>query len=203
MKRLMVSKKGFLQLTSNYNYFADRWFSGVKTTEEAMAAGVGVCELAETSHKVFSIATLEKMMKDWPVESYIVINSTPIVTGDIPHIEIGYKYNYRKALWFIYTRWAGSTEPGDPYLSNFPDKYFNVYVRPIVRPHFLVRYFNACNAIDNQNSMRQSDLEIYTYWVTQSGYFRSATAVELGMGITNGKHLFCHWISQEIEDKNI
>ena len=60
MKILRVSKKGFLQLTSNYNYFADSWFSGVKTAEEAMAAGVGVCEPVKTSHKVFGIATLEK-----------------------------------------------------------------------------------------------------------------------------------------------
>ena len=86
-------------------------------------------------------------MKDWPGGSYIILNSTPIFPGEIPLLAIGYKYNYRKVLGFISTEGAGSTEPGDPYLSRFPDIYLNVSVRPVVRPHLLGRYLNACNAI--------------------------------------------------------
>ena len=41
-----------------------------------------------------------------------------------------------------------------------------VSVCPIVRHHLLGRHLNACNAIDNHNMMRQSDLGIYGYWVT-------------------------------------
>ena len=82
------------------------------------------------------------------------------VPCDRPLMNIGYKYNSRKVLLFIATEGAGSTEPGDPYLSHFPDIYSNVSVRPIVRPHLLGRYFNDCNAIDNYNRMRQSDLAL-------------------------------------------
>ena len=39
-KIIMMSTKGCDQLASNDNYFADSWFSGVKTAEEAMAEGV-------------------------------------------------------------------------------------------------------------------------------------------------------------------
>ena len=39
--------------------------------------------------------------------------------------------------------------------------------------------------------------------MTQSGYFRLATKVELGMSIKDGNLLFCNIISQESEDKNI
>ena len=150
----------------------------------------------KTSHKGFCLATLEKLMKDWPGGSYLVLKSTPRFPGERPILTIGYKYNYRKVLGFIATEGSGSTEPGDPYLSPFPDIYSNVSVRPVVRPHLLGRYFNACNAIYNHNRWWQSDLSLDKYWVTQSGYFRLATTVTLGMGITDGKILYCHGVAE-------
>ena len=40
IKRLPMAKKGCGQLNSDDTYFADIWFSGVETAEEAMAEGV-------------------------------------------------------------------------------------------------------------------------------------------------------------------
>ena len=60
-------------------------------------------------------------MKDWPGGSYLVLKSNPRFTGERPLLAIVYKYNSRKVLGFIATEEAGSTEPGDPYLSCFPD----------------------------------------------------------------------------------
>ena len=57
--------------------------------------------------------------------------------------------------------------------------------------------------IDNQNRMWQYDLALDKYWVTQSGYFRLATTVALGMVITDGKLLFSHGIAEESVDKTI
>ena len=114
MKRLDINTKGCCQLTSNDTYFADRWFSYVKISEEAMAAGVDYSGPAKTSHKGFCIATLENLMKDCPGGSYIFMKITPRVTGYRPILNIGYKYNSRKALGFIATEGAGSTEPGNP-----------------------------------------------------------------------------------------
>ena len=105
-------------------------------------------------------------MKYWPGVSYIVIKSTPIFTGEIPLLAIGYKYNCRKVLVFIATKGDGNTEPGDPYLSFFPEIYSNVSVYPVVCPHLLGRYFNACNAIEKHNRMRQYDIALEKYWVT-------------------------------------
>ena len=67
----------------------------------------------------------------------------------------------------------------------------------------LGKYFNTCNSIDNNIRICQSDISLEKYWVTQSGYFRLATTVALDMGITYGKLLFCHRISQDSEDKTI
>ena len=71
MKRLAISTKGCSQLTSNDTYFADRWFSSVKTAEYIAASGVDYCGPVKTSNKVF-LATLEKLKKDWPGGSYLV-----------------------------------------------------------------------------------------------------------------------------------
>ena len=127
------------------------------------AAGVDYCRPVKTSHKIFCLATLEKLMKYWSGGSYLGLKSTPRFPGEITLLDIGYKYNSGKVLGFIATEGSGSTEPGDPYLSRFPEIYYNVSVCPFVHPHLLCRYFNVCNAIDNHNRMRQSDLLLEKY----------------------------------------
>ena len=99
-------------------------------------------------------------MKDWPGGSYLILKITPRFPGERPLVTIGYKYNSRKVLGFIATEEGGSTEPGDPYSSRFPGIYSNIFVLPIVSPHLIVSYFNACNSIDNYNRMRQYDLAL-------------------------------------------
>ena len=131
------------------------------------------------------------------------MNSNPRFPCEMPLQAIDYKYNSRNVLVFIDSEGAGSAEPGDPYLFRFPDIYSNVSVCPVVFPHLLGGYFNACNAIDNHNMMQQSDLVLEKYWVTQSGYFRLATTVALGMGIIDGKILYCHVVSGGNLDRKI
>ena len=175
MKRIGIATKGFGQLTSNDTYFSDIWFSYVKTTEQAMAAGFDYFGPAKSRQKGFCLSMLENLMKDWLGGSYLVMNSTPRVPGGILLLDIGCKCNSRKVLGFIATQGAVITEPGNPYLYPFPDSYYNVSVCPVVLPHLLSRYSNACNAIDNHNRTWQSDIALDKYWVTQSGYFRLAT----------------------------
>ena len=107
----------------------------------------------KTSHKGFCLATLEILIMDWPRVLYLVIKITPRVPSVRPLLEIEYKYNYRRFLEYISTEGYGSTEPGDPYLSRFPDIYSNVSVCPIVLNNLLGRYFNACSTMYNNNRM--------------------------------------------------
>ena len=85
----------------------------------------------KTSHKSFCLATLEKLMKYSPEGTYLVIKSTPIVTGGRPLLIIRYKYNSRKVLGFIATEGYGSTEPSDLYLSLFPDIFLMFLFAPL------------------------------------------------------------------------
>ena len=123
------------------------------------AAGVYYCGPMKTIHKDF-LNTLEKLMKGWPGRSYLFMKITTIFPGEMTLLAIWYKYNYRKVLGFITTEGSGSTEPGDPYVSCFPEIYYNVSVCPVFCPHLLGRHFNACHEIYNHNWMRQSDLAL-------------------------------------------
>ena len=147
MNRLAIATKGCGQITSNDTYFPNIWFISVKTSEESMAAGVNYRGPVKKIHKGFCLSTLEKLMKDCPEGSYLVMKSTPRVPGEIPLLYIGYNYNSRKVLGFIATEESGSTKPVDPYLYRFPDIYSNVSVRPVFCPHVIGGYSNACNAI--------------------------------------------------------
>ena len=51
--------------------------------------------------------------------------------------------------------------------------------------------------IDQHYNMRQYDLLLEKDWATQSGYFRPATKMVLGMGITNAELMLYHDISEQ------
>ena len=44
--------------------------------------------------------------------------------------------------------------------------------------------------------MRNYDLALDRYLVTQIGYFRLSSTLELGVGVTYGKLLYCHGVSE-------
>ena len=203
MKILTMVTKGCGQLASNDTYFSDSWFCGVKTSEEAMNEGVYYCGPEKTIHKFFCIYTLEKLMKEWQGGYYLVIKSNPRVSSDRPSMAIRYRYNYRKVLVFITNEGDGSTEPTDPYLSCYPENYSIVSDYPIFCPYLIGSYFNDFNTIENQNRMHKSELSLEKYGVTQCSYIRLDTTVALGMGITEGKLLFYHGISNGSKNKKI
>ena len=55
-----------------------------------MAAGVNYFGPVKTIHKGFCLATLEKLMKDWPGGSYLVMQINPRSHGSISLLAIGH-----------------------------------------------------------------------------------------------------------------
>ena len=86
-----MANKRCVQLTPNDTYFADCWFSGLKTAEQMMAEGVDYCGSVKTSHKGSCLATLENLMTYCPRGSYFVMKSNPRVPVGGPLLDIGYK----------------------------------------------------------------------------------------------------------------
>ena len=101
MKRVTKDTKGCVQLSSNDTFSDNIWFKGEKTAEEENTEVVDYCGPVKTSHKVFCLSTLEKPTNEWPVGYHIVMESDMRVPGDIPLMDIVYKYKYQKVLGFI------------------------------------------------------------------------------------------------------
>ena len=99
-----------------------------------MELGAELIGMGKTNTKGFCKETIEKLTKDWPGGSYLVLRRKPMVPRGRPLIAIGYEYNAHKVLSFIVTDNIGSTKTGIPYLSKYPDQFTNVAIRPVARP---------------------------------------------------------------------
>ena len=82
-----------------------------------MELGAELIGMVKTNTKGFCKETIEKLTKDLPGRSYLVLRSKPMVPGYRLLIAIGYKCNSRKVLSFIVTDNSGSTNTGISYLS--------------------------------------------------------------------------------------
>ena len=123
-----------------------------------------------------------------------MLSSNPMVPGGRPLIDIGYKYNMRKILYFIVKDNAWSTQAGLPYLTKYPDQFNNVSLRPVALPLVMSKFFSTVNEVKSQNKSRQYDLALEKFLVTHCIWMRSFTTVDTGMTITNCWKLLCYGV---------
>ena len=126
-----------------------------------------------------------------------------MVPGNRPRIAIGYKYNARKVLSFIFTDNAGITKTDIPYLSKSHDPFTNVCILPVARPLVMSKCFSAVNEVDSHNKSRQYDLTLEKWWVTQCGWLRLCKKVAMGMTMNNCWKLFRYGVKRDHCEKLI
>ena len=101
-------------------------------------------------------------MAKWPNRSHLVLECK------MPHgnklYAMGYKYNQRRVLGFIFTEKAGSSSPGTPYKAKFT-RHGVVHTRDVPRPQVISEYFPGAIVIDTHNLCRQGELALEKYWV--------------------------------------
>jgi hypothetical protein len=182
----------------------DSWFSSVKvscctpfqllitaephllyvhaqTAAAISKAGYHYVGALKTASACFPKAYLQGVLQPLPAGSQLVTEGT---YQDVPLLAIGYKYNRRKVLFFVATRGAGTTTPGDPYVQRWADDHGNLCVRQIPRPTILSEYFSASNAVDLHNQSRQADLGLEERWQTKDCWFRLLTTL-FGIVVTD------------------
>lgn len=92
-------------------------------------------------------------MKDFPGGTWItLVGKTECEEVDL--VCIGYKYNKRTILTFLFTLGAGSSTAGEPYQARFPDKFGNLCICHVARPQMVSKYFKYSNVVDPQNEAR-------------------------------------------------
>ena len=105
-----------------------------------MEVGAKLIGMVKTNNKGSRKETIEKLTKDWPGGSDLVLRSNHMVPRVGPLIAIGYKYKVRKVLYFIVTDNSGIKQAGLPYLSNYPDQFTNVAIFPVARTLFISKF---------------------------------------------------------------
>ena len=92
-KRTAEAKKGigqkFIEGGTKYYFLFDSWFASKNAAEYAMEIGAELIGMVKTNIKRFCKETIEKLKKDWPGGSYLVLRSKPMVPGYNPLIDIG------------------------------------------------------------------------------------------------------------------
>ena len=62
-------------------FLFDSWFASKKEVEAAMGVGADLISMVNTNTKGFLKETIEKLTKDWPGGSYLILRSKPMVPG--------------------------------------------------------------------------------------------------------------------------
>ena len=181
-KRLMNLTIKHVGSASNSFFMGDSWFGSVKIAAEIAKQDQNCCFNVKTSTKHSPKKWLDETMKDYPGGTWVTLKGT---FNDTSLYFIGYKYNKRKVLTFVFTPGAGTIQKSDkPYEARYPDNYGNLHVRKVPRPDVLSTYFSYCNAIDVHNQSRQHDLALEECWVTGDPYFRLCTTM-IGITVTD------------------
>ena len=121
-----------------------------------MEVGAELIGMVKTNTKGLCKETIEKLTKDWPGGSYLVLRNKHMVPGYRPLIAISYKYNGRKVVYFIVIDNAGRTKTGIPHLSKYPGQLTNVVIRPVARPLVIAKtnlLLMRLNPTKNQDSL--------------------------------------------------
>ena len=132
-------------------------------------------------------------MKEWPSGSQLVLECVSPRGNDL--VALGYKYNQRKVICFLFNKTAGSTKPGDPYIARFNDAFKNVAQRKVPRPAVVSNYFSNSNAVDAHNQARQFELGLERLWITHDCWFRIDTTF-IGIVVTDAWKAFKHATKQ-------
>ena len=141
-------------------FLFDCWLLSKKSMEADTSVGVDLVGMVKTNTKAFCKAVIEGLAEDWPGGSYIVLRSNPMVPGEIPILDIGYKYNSWNIISFVAIEGAGITTLGILYLSKYPDQFYNVSICPVARSLPMYKLFGSFNDMDSHKKSQQLYLEL-------------------------------------------
>lgn len=177
----------------------DSWFSSIPSLKAIESLGHRYKGIVKTAHKGFPKEFIEETMAFFPGGSHMVMKTE---SGGKAMYAIGYKYSSKKTLCFIASEGTGSTLPGKSYEARYPDRHGNVHVREVPRPRIVSTYFDKSNAIDSHNHVRQFELALEKFWVTQNPWFRLSTTL-FGMGVVDCWKAYRYHLNQKHKQKQI
>jgi len=180
-------------------FIADSGFGSVKLVVAGAKAGIAFICSVKQAHKFFPKAYITEQMKDAPSGSWLVLQSK--IDG-VDVVCAGYKYNYKKILFFCWPLGAASFVPGEPYIQRYQTETGAPATREVARLSVFSRYFMHSNLVDVHNEIRQHFLALEEKWVTTDCWFRVFTSL-VGITLTDCFLAYKLELHDDHEDKNI
>lgn len=160
----------------------DAWFGSIQTASEVALRGhEGVFQIKQY-HSLFPKQYIEDALMEAPGGVHILLEGK--TKDEVSLVALGYRYSRKTILFFVLTKSAGSSKPGDPYQMKYTDSFGNICTRNVNRPQVVSNFFASSNVIDMHNQLRQDSLKLEKKWVTQSPWFRLATTY-VGICVTD------------------
>ena len=128
-------------------FLADSWFGSVKDAENFIESRHHGTFIIKTARDRSPKKSLNATMKGMPGRMCIVLKGT---TEELNYdlACIGDKHYKKTVLTFVLSQGAGSSEPGVPYETTFPDKHGNLCLRHVAHPQLIANYFKCSNKVD-------------------------------------------------------
>jgi hypothetical protein len=86
-------------------------------------------------------------------------------------VALGYRYSRKTILFFVLTKKAGSSKPGDPYQMKYMDSYGNICTRYVDQPQVISIFFASSNVINTHNQLCQDSLKLEKKWAMHNPWF--------------------------------
>ena len=107
---------------------------------------------------------------------------------------LGYKYNKKKVMIFLFTKGASHTKAGIICEACWKDANGNSCFCSVSHPEVCTKHFTICNVIDVHNQSCQYDLRLEMHWINHCKFFRIVTTTLIGMTIDDAWHAYRHHI---------
>jgi Transposase IS4 len=187
------------QTTSN-TYTGDSWFGSVELCAQyVLKLGANFVGVIKNSHSFYPKQYLENTMREWGGGSHLVLQTK---YKGVDLVAVGYKYNKKKVMCFVFNKGLGHTENGKPYEARWKDDNNNTRTREVPRPDVVAKYYEGCNIIDVHNQSRQYNLRLEKHWVTEDGFFRLMTTI-VGICITDSWKGYQHHLHDNHRHKGM
>jgi hypothetical protein len=186
--------------TVKNTYTGDSWFGSVELcTQYVLRLNNNFIGVIKNSHSLYPKAFLEDTMKEWGGGSHLVLQTQ---YKGVALVAVGYKYNKKKVMCFIFNKGVGHTKNGKPYEARWKDDNNNTRTRDVPRPDVVAKYYEGCNVIDVHNQSRQYNLRLEKHWVTEDGFFRLMTTI-IGITITDAWKGYNHHLHDNHRHKGM
>ena len=117
---------------------ADAWFGSIKTANEIGLRGHDAVLQIKQYHSLFPKEFIKSALKDAPGGVHILLEG--VTKDEVTLVAMGYRYSQKTILFFVFTKSAGSSKPGDPYQMKYTDSFGNICTRYVDRPQVISNF---------------------------------------------------------------